>query len=376
MTIFARGQAAGFILAAAFRFAVLLLALGIGETAAAEAERKSHATMVIDFIDTFYLPRLDALGHATDHLQSGISAYCADPAGKDMKPIEDAFADTVRAWGAVDFVRFGPIMSEHRLERFYFWPDPRGTTARQLAQILAKRDAAVLAPEKFVKQSAAVQGLSALEILIYDQNNKLGGTDEASRFRCQFATASATELSHIAHDVIDGWKGPDGFRMKMIAPGSDNALYKDSSETARDVLKAFVTGAELALNRFVTPELTAAKQTPPKRARIPFERSGLSTAFLNSGLASLHALLDVTGMVAYVRAEKEWMEAFIPTAFKGIDTGVASYGKTLTAEPGSEERLAVIRKLRFDISGLRLIVVKELAPAADITLGFNELDGD
>ena len=282
----------------------------------------------------------------------------------------------MRAWGAVDFVRVGPIMSEHRLERFFFWPDPRGTTARQLAQLLAKRDPAVLQPEMFVKQSAAVQGLSALEILIYDQNTKLGGTDEASRYRCQFATASAAELDHIARDVIDGWKGSNGFRTKMIAPGSDNPLYKDSSETARDVVKAFVTGAELALNRFVTPELTAAKQTPPKRVRVPFERSGLSTAFLTSGLRSLHALLDVTAMIAYVRAEKEWMETFIPTAFKGLDVGVDNYDKTRAAEPGSEERLAVVRKLRFDISGLRLIVVKELAPAADISIGFNELDGD
>jgi predicted lipoprotein len=267
-------------------------------------------------------------------------------------------------------------MYEHRLERFFFWPDPRGTTARQLAQLLAKRDPAVLLPETFSKQSAAVQGLSALEILIYDQNNKLGATDEAGRYRCQFAMASAKELDRISHAVIDGWKGPDGFRAKMLAPGSDNALYKDASETARDVVKAFVTGIELALNRYVTPELTAAKVTPPKRARVPFERSGLSTAFLSSGIQSLHALLDVTAMVAYVPPDLGWMKAFFPNAFKGIDTGIASYDKTRASEPGSEERLAVIHKLRFDLSGLRQIVVKELAPAADLTLGFNELDGD
>lgn len=377
MTLVARGQAAGSTLAAAFRFAVLMLALAIaGPTAEAKVERKSHAAMVIDFIDTFYLPRLEALGQATGRLSSSLNAYCPDPESKDFKPIEDAFADTVRAWGAVDFVRFGPMMNDHRLERLFFWPDPRGTTARQLTQLLAKRDPSVLTPEQFVKQSAAVQGLSALELLIYDQNNKLGGTDEASRYRCQFAVQSAAELDHIARDVLEGWKGPDGFRAKMIEPGSDNALYKDSSETAREVIKAFVTGVELALNRYVAPELTAAKQTPPKRVRVPFERSGLSMAFLRSSLQSLRSLLDVTALVAYVRAEKEWMETFIPTAFKGIDAGIDNYEKTRAAEPGSEERLAVIRKLRFDIAGLRLIVVKELAPAADITLGFNELDGD
>jgi hypothetical protein len=242
--------------------------------------------------------------------------------------------------------------------------------------ILAKRDPAVLTPESFSKQSVAIQGLSALEILIYDQNVKLGGTDEAARYRCQFAMASAAGLDRISREVIDGWKGPDGFRAKMLSPGSDNQLYKDASETARDVVKSFVTGIELALGRFATPELTAAKQTPPKRVRVPFEKSGLSTAFLSSGIQSLHALLDVTAMIAYVPPDKAWMNAFLPTAFKGLDVGIGSYEKTRSAEPGSEERMAVIRKLRFDLSGLRQIVVKELAPAAELTLGFNELDGD
>ena len=163
----------------------------------------------------------------------------------------------------------------------------------------------------------AVQGLSALEILIYDQKATLGATDEAGRYRCQFAMASAAALDRMSHEVIDGWKGPGRrIRTKMLSPGSDNALYKDASETARDVVKSFVTGIELALNRFATPELTAAKQTPPKRVRVPFERSGLSTAFLDSGIQSLHALLDVTAMIAYVPPDTAWMKTFLPPPSK------------------------------------------------------------
>jgi hypothetical protein len=52
------------------------------------------------------------------------------------------------------------------------------------------------------------------------------------------------------------------------------------------------------------------------------------------------------------------MATFLPTAFKGLDVGIESYAKTRSAEPGSEERMAVIHKLRFDLSGLRQIVVK------------------
>ncbi len=114
--------------------------------------------------------------------------------------------------------------------------------------------------------------------------------------------------------------------------------------------------------------------TPPKRVRVPFERSGLSTAIPQRPvIQSLHALLDVTAMIAYVPAEKAWMDDLHPHRLQGSRCRPSTTTtRHVLQSPDSEERLAVIRKLRFDISGLRLIVG---AGASGGHQHRNELDG-
>ncbi len=119
-------------------------------------------------------PRLDTLGRGNGTAvveprcllrRSGRQGFEADRGQLRRRPCKHGVPSISSA--------FGPIMSEHRLERFYFWPDPRGTTARQLSAAAGQtRSRRVARRRSFVKQSVAVQGLSALEILIYDQNTQ------------------------------------------------------------------------------------------------------------------------------------------------------------------------------------------------------------
>jgi predicted lipoprotein len=332
------------------------------DASASENARKSHAEMVQSAIDGHIIPRIAQLHDVTVHLADAVKSYCADPAaGAEAKTkVEESFRRTVTAWGDIDFVRFGPISEASRLERFYFWPDPRGTTERQLQALLAKRDAAVLEPSALKAQSVAVQGLGALEFLLFSETKPIGGADVASN------------LEGIAGEVETGWIAPQGWRTKMLTPGSDNPIYKDASETAREVVKALLTGLQITQDRNALPRLQAALAKPPKKIRLPFERSGMSDRYLGQELASLAAYFDATGLLAFVPPEKPWMKAFIPRAF---ETVVAD-APLLSQAESEDDKITRLRKMRFSISGLRQIVSRELAPAADIVLGFNELDGD
>jgi predicted lipoprotein len=363
----------------------LLIALGLATTvfAVLPAEalpiRKSHATTVLDSIDGFIVPRIDTLSRTTAHLAETVQAVCRDGGANDRARAAavSSFADTVRAWGGVDFIRFGPVSREHRLERVLFWPDPRATTSRQLNGLVAARKPELLEPGAIARQSVAVQGLTALEILLFDEKAPLGsGTEEQARYRCALAGTIAANIDAVARELKSGWTDADGFRHKMLAAGSDNELYKDSSETVRDVVKAIATGLDLCRNRFVVPELTALAETPPKKVRLPFERADLTGEFLFSSLAALHDLFDATGLAAYVPADKPWMASFLPNAWTSLLADAKRLDKLRATERGSDAHLQALRKMRFDLGGIRLIIVKELAPNADIVLGFNELDGD
>ncbi len=352
----------------------VLAALALSLPAHAAVERKSHAAMVQTSIDAVIIPRVEALAGAASALEAAVKASCEEPSNGDKaKAARDAFAKTVGALGGIDFVRFGPIMEQSRLERMFFWPDPRGIAARQLTQLLAAKDTTLLDAAALTQQSAAVQGLSALEAVLYTDTPK---DAETAKFRCGYAAAVAANVAAMARDVKDTWTAPQGFRLKMLTPGSDNALYKDSSETARDVVKAIVTGIELTTNRYAAPELEAAAATPPKKARLPFERSGLTYAYLNSGIEGMKALFDETSLIAFAPADKEWMTEFVPKAFKNLSEDAAKLEAAKGSAPGDEARLAAAKKLKFDLNSVRMVIVRELAPGADLTLGFNELDGD
>ncbi len=360
----------------AVSLATAMLAV-VGAPAEALPVRKTHATMVLDAIDTFLLPRLETLTETTGRLATAVEAVCKTGDEASRKAARAAFADTVRAWGALDFIRFGPSARAHRLERIFFWPDPRGFTSRQLNALLAARKPELIAPGALASQSVAVQGLTPLEILLFDEKMPLGsGADEAARYRCAMAGAMAANIHAVAGEIQAGWIGEDGFRIKMLTPGSDNPLYKDASETVREVLKAFVAGIELGRDRFILPELTAVTATPPRRVRLAFETSGLTGAYLKSSLVALKELYEAIGLDAYVPPDKPWMTSFLSTSWNSLLADVERLDGLRADERGSEAHLHALRKMRFDLSGIRQIVVKELAPAADIVMGFNELDGD
>lgn len=368
------------ILAVAMGLAVVFVAVvGIGATpASALPVRKSHATMVKDAIDTFILPRIERLARAGAALSAAVGEACAEKGdAAARKKAEDAFAETVRAWAGLDFIRFGPVAREHRLERIFFWPDPRGFAFRQTSALLAARKAELLAPGALASQSVAVQGLTALEILIYDKKTVLGaGAGEAALYRCALAGAVAANLKAVAGEIEAGWQGRDGYRMKMLAPGSDNPLYRDATETVREVAKAMAMGLDLARDRFIVPELTAVTAKPPRRVRLAFESAHLTGAYFESTVLALKELFDTMGLAAYVPADKPWMVEFVPNAWKSILADAKRLDTLRATQRGSDAHLHALRKMRFDLSGLRQIIFKELAPNADIEMGINELDGD
>ncbi len=119
----------------------MLVAIAAAAPAHALPIRKSHATLVVDAIDQFIVPaRRDASRRPTAKLAGAMEKVCS--AGGDAPSREAAtaaFGDATRAWGALDFIRFGPVTRAHRLERILFWPDPRESAQRQLGALIAAR---------------------------------------------------------------------------------------------------------------------------------------------------------------------------------------------------------------------------------------------
>jgi uncharacterized protein len=336
---------------------------------------RSYPQMTERVIDTYVVPRFDALAQASASLHRDLEAACQGTPG-GIEAARTAFKRTVLAWAGVEFLRFGPMAVTGRPERFSFWPDTRGVMLRQLRGVLARRDPDVLEPQTLAKKSAAIQGLPALEFLLWNAKHPLGpGGTENQTYRCALAVAIAGNLSQLAGELAGGWDGDGGWRRRMLDAGPENPRYKSETEPPADFARALITGLRMIQDWQVVP-LMEAEEKPGKRPRLPFMRSGLSAAYLSASIDSVQALYKAMRLADDVPRDKVWMPQWITQAFARLEDEAPSEVQLEPVKKQDPERARKLRFLRFHVNKIRTLVGRELAPLAGLMIGFNELDGD
>ena len=273
----------------------------------------------------------------------------------------------------------------HRLraERLYFWPDPRNTTARQLAELLAGRDPATLAAESVGRASAAVQGLPATERLLFDEG---AGTafrreGEEGRRRCEVLEAVTRNIKDITGDVVREWNGGEvayGRRIETAGPG--NAAYAEPKEPTQELLKSL----HGALERVASLKLAKPLGTSPATARpmlVEEWRSGRALRDVRLNLAAARALYlgdGGFGLSDFVRDVAQAPE-IDGRLRRGLDECIAAVDKIpvpLELAVKSPRARPAVERLLKEVRALRHLVAEHLTTALDLPLGFNALDGD
>ena len=357
------------------RLAILVLGLLLPAVAAwAQTPAPSFTALNTRVIDDYVLPRFKRLAEASGRLAHELARTCDGDAGA-LAAARKEFSDTALAWAEVEFLRFGPMAEIGRAERFYFWPDPRSVAQRQLNGLIAKRDQGALDPGALVGKSAAVQGLGALELLLYDDARPITGADETARYRCRLALAQARAMQTQADAVVAGWQGDGGWRGRVLEPGVAGSPYQSSEEPAADFARALITGLQMIQDRQVAP-MIAATSNPDRAPRLPFSRAQLSARYIAGSVRSAKALYETMDLGQKVPKDKVWMPRWITAAFSRLANDAPAAVEDIGREKPAEDRARQLRMVRFHVENIRKLVGRELAPLAGLTIGFNELDGD
>jgi predicted lipoprotein len=349
------------------RITFSILALCAHAASGVAAERPTYAAVVQSAIEKHVIPRIDALKAAADPLPGAVGDLCRTGSAAASETLSSQFGKVVVAYAGVDFLRFGPMLEAGRRERLSFWPDPRGFMNRQLRLILLNKDQSIVQPGAIAKQSAAVQGLSALEILITDKDVPLG-PGEASQFRCALAEAIALNVASVAGEITDEWEKPGGWKDKMLQPGPNNDTYKDASESASELVKALLVGLSLTADLQLKPHIDPKLKLAP-----PYEKSGLQKAFYAASIASLRGLYDALALEDFLKPDKDWVKNWAGGAWRTIE---ASDGVGGRSEKAQRADAPPLREVFDKMNGLRKLVIGEMTVDAGLTVGFNELDGD
>ncbi len=341
-----------------------------------------HATLARQALEKHIVPGYKNLVNAAKGLSQEMDRYCAKPPSpKPPRSVDRAFDAFVTAWGRVEHINFGPITQENRLERILFFPDRRGLGARQVARALQKRDPGVTDAQVLASKSVALQGIGALEIVLFGERGKADDNAEARTHRCGFARAVAANLLRLSQEVLDGWTREDGFRHTWLNPGAGNPLFVKPSEVTQVLAKSVDQGLERIRDERVAGPLAFGKQ----RRRLPavLEKSNHTFRLTTANLEGLRDLYTTGGIQkAIVATESVDGIASVPDnaalVLNEINTAL-KIARRLIGVPRPFDNSDITRRLiamGFPLKNARTQLTILMAATAGLTLGFNSSDGD
>lgn len=353
-------------------FALLVLAMFTPHTKAEDFDHTGLATRVIE---QHIRPGYAALHKATQGLEQSVNVFCSAPAARAIEPVRNAFRRTVYAWSKVAHIKFGPVAQERRLTRMLYWPDRKNLGRRQIRRALRTGDKTVLDQESLAGKSVAVQGLGAIEQLLYWKAEEAFADSSKAVHRCGYLQAATANIRSISDNLVNGWANDAAFTRTFLNPGPDNPRYLKPSEVTLEIAKAFLVGMERLRDIKVAGSLGLR---PNNRAivHVPFEPSGLSTRAMQAELEGLIDLFENGGLMKAIETQESGMGASIRfemgqalETFKRIELPIAEVLK----KPAMEDELI---NTGFPLKNAREETARVLADAAGLNLGFNALDGD
>ncbi|MYN13448.1 aminopeptidase [Pusillimonas sp. TS35] len=283
--------------------------------------------------------------------------------------VDAQFLLLAQAWSRIQFLRFGPLVEDNRFERIFFWPDPRGMMTRQLQRLLAQ-EPPVQEGEGIASQSVAIQGLPALEYLLYREHGLLAADAQAwAAFGrdCHYAEAIAANLVRLGSELAAAWRVGGPYAVRFARPSRGNPLYRTTAEVAAEAIKALSTGIQFVHDVELAPALGKAGDAINAR-RLPFWRSGHSTQAMAAsarGLAAFHA----AGRFDYAPREA-WIGSLIAN-----ELGRAADALGNSARDG-DDAPQLLRIAALQLKNAKSIIDQDMASVFGATVGFNALDGD
>ena len=352
--------------AAAKQSAMLLAALFIAASAGAQEGAPVNANVdyrlvALRVAEDFAEPRYGVLFTRALAQKEAWNAFCAVPPNEAaFEQLQVQFKNAVMAWSNVEMLRYGPVSEDFLYERIAYWPERRNDVERGLATLLSGDD--TLTSEAMFGKSVAVQGLPALERLLYEEGARealFAGDDNAKR-RCEAGVAISANIEELARRIRDLWP-----KLKDRLRQDDASLAREAvSRIATDLLTIYQIVGDLKLDRVAGPSPEEAR---PRSAQ--WWRSGLS----NEAIAyNMKSAADLIWLFLGPGPERHALMVAIGAAERNARDLPAPL-PDMAGEAGARGRLILLRNM---VRSARDLSADYVPPKLGIMIGFNSLDGD
>jgi predicted lipoprotein len=346
---------------------VLLLAAALALPFAGGAGAQSPAAEARDLrptagraIEGFVRPTYGALAEAARAHAADWAGFCGERRRDGLERVTGSYHRLADAWGRIEFLRYGPIGEDFRAERLDFWPDKRNATTRGVAALIAP-DAAEPTVATIKSASAAVQGLPALERLLYDPGAaaRLTGPGAEGARACAAGRAIAGGVAVMADEVAVGW-GPIA-----EAAASDPALAREiAARLVTDLLTGFQTSIDAKLLPAMGKTAEAARPEAFQGRRAGRVREGF--------VRPLAGMEDLARQLVGTEAGATTLFATMATA-RSVAEGLPDGFAEGLGQPKTRMRAILLLDA---LRGAQDTALADLPPLVGVTVGFNSRDGD
>ncbi len=329
-------------------------------------------------VDDFIRPGYRQLLEATLSLSETTHALCETPSFEALGEVQMAFDGVVQQWSTIEIVRVGPVIENNRFERFLFYPDRKSTGLKQVQAILAKQDETATSVDTIKGKSVAVQGLGALEYVLYGTGSQfLEG--EKKGFRCRYGAAIADNLAEVASELSDAWEKPDGIQAAWKKPGLDNPVFRNANEAATGLLGILVHGIETVKDQRLRPfyaGLVDGKIDPGHPKLAIYWRSGNTMPSISANLQALQTLFTVSDMQSLLPEDSRSVAGSVNFVFKSIIGAADQIDLPIDEAIADDEQRGKLDFMALNTRDLLDRVNRDFGGAIGLGAGFSFADGD
>lgn len=320
---------------------------------------------------------------ASRQLREATTTFCSatEQSTDTYTVVRSAWRNTATTWAGIQSLQFGPLLVDNQAWKVQFWPDRKNLIARKV-EALIKEDAPIDVA-RVEKASVVVQGLSALEYLLFDDiAGQLSRYQQAdSQRRCDLLIAASAHLEGVAIFLHTAWQSDGGnYAATFSQPGNNNQEYPEAKVAIGTLLDSLVYGLELIKRDKLERPLGLA-ETGTQIYLLEWWRARYSRAAIVANLSALHQLFSAGegfGLDDYLQQVVDGTDLAkaIDQGFRHVISQASEIETPLFDAPSSPETLAQAKALSDTITELEVRIKKEIPPLLGITLSFNSSDGD
>jgi predicted lipoprotein len=347
------------------------------DASSAPAVTVDPTPIITGAIERYIRPAFRQFANDVAALNSDVGALCAAPAANALSKAQADFKQAAVSYSRIEFLRLGPLLVEDRAERLLFWPDSKGIALKQVQAALASKDPAAADPARLRKKSVAMQGLNALEYVLFGIGSETLGTPDGA-YRCSYGAAITSLLNDLAATLDAEWqdssaKGP---AEAMLHPKPDASDYRTSREVLDKLAGSLVTGTEVIRDQRLSPVIGASDGAPKPKAAL-FWRSGMTVPSLAAGFAGLEEFFKAAKLPEALKALGDgWIASGAAFEFDKAAAAVARIKDPIDVAVADPAQLAALNDLVNLSRTLDTLLGENLPTALGLTTGFSQLDGD